>query len=61
MEKITKYLKETKVELDNVVWPKWPITITHTIIVISVALGVGYLSGIFDSLASNGLGRLLGL
>jgi preprotein translocase SecE subunit len=61
MEKITKYFTETKAELKNVVWPKWPITFTHTAIVIVVALVVGYLSGIFDSLFKIGLTRVLGL
>lgn len=61
MEKIIKYLRETKVELDNVVWPKLPMTMTHTGIVIAVALAVGYLSGFFDSLMSLGLAKLLNL
>ncbi len=61
MEKITTYLKETKLELSNVVWPKWPLTITHTGIVIAIALVVGYLCGLFDSLFKVGLAKLLGL
>lgn len=61
MNKIATYLKETKIELDNVVWPKWPLTINHTAIVIVVALVIGYLSGVFDSILSAGLAKLLGL
>lgn len=61
MQKITKYLNETKSELKNVVWPKWPLTFTHTAVVIIVALVVGYLSGVFDSLFKLGLTSILGL
>lgn len=61
MQKITNYLKETKVELQNVVWPKWPLTLTHTSIVIILALIVGYLSGIFDSIFKYGLAQALGI
>lgn len=61
MQKIVTYLKETKLELNNVVWPKWPLTITHTGIVIVVALIVGYLSGLFDSVLSSLLAKILGL
>lgn len=61
MQKITKYLNETKSELKNVVWPKWPLTFTHTAVVIIVALVVGYLSGVFDSLLKLGLTSILGL
>ncbi len=61
MQKITNYLKETKVELQNVVWPKWPVTFTHTAIVIVVAILVGYISGIFDSIFKAGLASLLGI
>lgn len=61
MQKIAKYLHETKIELSNVVWPKLPMTMTHTGIVIAVALIVGYLSGLFDSVFKIGLAKLLGL
>jgi len=61
MQKITNYLRETKVELDNVVWPKWQMTFIHTAIVIVIALLVGYLSGLFDSLFKYGLARILGI
>ncbi len=61
MQKISNYLKETKIELNNVVWPKWPLTFTHTAIVIVVALIVGYMSGIFDSVFKFGLASLLGI
>ena len=61
MQKIVNYLKETKLELSNVVWPKWPTTITHTGVVIVIALAIGYLSGVFDSILSAGLAKLLGL
>lgn len=61
MQKITNYLKETKVELQNVVWPKWPLTFTHTAIVIVVAVLIGYISGVFDSLFKYGLAQALGI
>lgn len=61
MQAITNYLKETKEEMKNVVWPKIPTTVTHTFAVIIIALIVGYLSGLFDSLFKFGLGKLIGL
>ena len=61
MSKISQYLQETKVELKNVVWPKRQMVITHTIVVIVIAVAVGYLSGIFDSASKLGLSKLLGL
>jgi preprotein translocase SecE subunit len=61
MQKITSYLTETKAELKNVVWPKWPLTFTHTAIVIVVAVIVGYLSGVFDSIFKLGLASILGI
>lgn len=61
MQKIATYLKETKVELDKVAWPKWSLAFTHTFVVVLIAFIVGYLSGLFDSIFKMGLGRLLGL
>ncbi len=60
MEKITNYLKATKLEMANVVWPKRNMVFVHTIIVVVIALFVGYLSGFLDSLFKMGLGKLLG-
>ena len=61
MQKFINYLKGTKLELANVVWPKFPITITHTIIVILVALIVGYVTGLFDGIFKFGIKTLFGL
>lgn len=61
MEKITSYLRETKIELDNVVWPKLPMTFIHTAIVIIISFAVGYFSGFFDLMFKKGLALILGI
>jgi preprotein translocase subunit SecE len=61
MSKVTEYIKETKVELKNVVWPTRAQTILYTIIVIILSVVIAYLLGFFDFLFSLGLERLLAL
>ena len=61
MQKILNYLNETKIELANVVWPKWPVTFTHTAVVIVLAILTGYLSGFFDSIFKFGLAQAIGI
>lgn len=61
MQKFVNYIKETKQELTHVIWPKFPITITHTSIVILVALIVGYVTGLFDGIFKLGIKTLFGL
>jgi len=61
MSKVTEYIKETKVELKNVVWPTRAQTILYTIVVIVLSVVIAYLLGFFDFLFSLGLEKLLAL
>jgi len=61
MSKIIQYIKETKVELGNVVWPTRAQTILYTIVVIVLSVLIAYLLGFFDFLFSLGLEKLLAL
>ena len=61
MSKVTEYIKETKVELKNVVWPTRAQTILYTIVVIVLSVVIAYLLGFFDFLFSLGLVKLLAL
>jgi len=55
LNKITSFLKEAKVELSKVVWPKRSEIIRHTWIVIGVSLGVALFLGIIDYILLIGL------
>lgn len=61
MQKIIQYIKDTKLEMHNVVWPKVSTAFMHTGIVIAVALVVGYLSTIFDGVFKLGIKTLFGI
>lgn len=61
MSKVSEYLKETKVELKHVVWPKRAQTIYYTVIVIVLSVFLGYLLGLFDFIFSKGLEKLLSI
>ena len=61
MSKITEYIKETRFELKNVVWPTRAQTILYTIVVIVLSVVIAYLLGFFDFLFSLGLEKLLAL
>ncbi|MDQ5971162.1 MAG: preprotein translocase subunit SecE [Patescibacteria group bacterium] len=59
MNKITNYIKETKVEMDNVKWPTRKQTIGFTTAVILVSVLVAYYLGVFDFIFKLGLEKLL--
>ncbi|MCX6757348.1 MAG: preprotein translocase subunit SecE [Candidatus Nomurabacteria bacterium] len=59
MSKVTEYLKETKVELKHVNWPTRMQTIYYTVIVAVLSVGLAYFLGIFDSIFSKGLEKLI--
>jgi len=61
MSKITEYLKETKMELKYVIWPKRSQTFYYTLIVIVLSVLVAYYLGIFDFIFSKGLEKILSL
>ncbi|MCC6323878.1 preprotein translocase subunit SecE [Candidatus Nomurabacteria bacterium] len=59
MNKIINYIKETKVEMDNVKWPTRKQTIGFTVAVILVSVLVAYYLGLFDFIFKQGLERLI--
>lgn len=61
MSKVIEYIKETKAELGNVVWPTRAQTIFYSIIVIVLSVAIAYFLGFFDFLFSLGLEKLLSL
>lgn len=54
-----EYLKETRVEMKHVSWPSRSQAINYTVIVILVSLFVAAYLGLFDSLFSYLLQRIL--
>ena len=48
MDKVINFLKETRSELEKVVWPTREQTIRYSILVIVVAVVVGLLLGALD-------------
>lgn len=46
--KLTTYIKETRLEMRKVVWPTRQQTIRFTIMVIAVSVGVSLILGGFD-------------
>jgi len=47
---ITKYVKESRVELSKVIWPTRSETINSALLVIGVSIGVGLVLGLSDYL-----------
>lgn len=56
---VQSYFKETKGELTKVNWPKRNEVIMVTVAVILISLVVGYVLGLFDSIFSKGLLKIL--
>ncbi len=54
-----KYFKETKQELKHVNWPNQRQTITYTVLVILISLGVAYYLGFLDIVFIKLLGSVL--
>ncbi|MFA5134009.1 MAG: preprotein translocase subunit SecE [Patescibacteria group bacterium] len=61
MNKIWKYVLESKTELKKVAWPTKNQTINYTVLVIAISLGIAAFFGIFDYLISYGLQNLINL
>jgi preprotein translocase subunit SecE len=56
---VQSYLKETKQEMTKVSWPKRNEVIMVTIAVVAISLVVGYVLGLFDSIFSKGLLKII--
>jgi preprotein translocase subunit SecE len=59
MSKITNFLKETRMEMNNVKWPTRKQTIGFTVAVLAVSVFVAYYLGLFDFIFKQGLEKLL--
>ena len=59
MNKITKYVLESKAELKKVVWPTKKETVNYTLLVIAISLGIAAFFGILDYFFSLGLEELI--
>ncbi|HDQ16744.1 MAG TPA: preprotein translocase subunit SecE [Candidatus Vogelbacteria bacterium] len=59
MNKLIKYLKETKVELRHVNWPTRNQAFNYTAIVIGLSILVGIYLGVFDALFSYLIMKLI--
>ena len=57
MNKLMKYIQESKVELKNVSWPSKKSVQQHTILVIVISLGVAGFLGAIDYVLTSGLQR----
>ncbi|MBU4421530.1 preprotein translocase subunit SecE [Patescibacteria group bacterium] len=59
MNKVIKYIFESKAELKKVVWPNKKETTNYTILVIAISLGVAAFFGILDYFLTLGLENLI--
>ena len=59
MNKIMKYILESKAELKKVVWPTKKETTNYTLLVIAISLGIAAFFGVLDYFFSLGLQELI--
>ena len=56
---ITQFLRETKAEMRQVVWPSRTKAIVYALVVIIFSVALGYFLGAFDALFQGGLRSVL--
>jgi preprotein translocase SecE subunit len=54
------YLKHVRTELSHVAWPSTRTAIGHTLVVITISVGVALWVGLLDYLFTIGVSRLIG-
>ncbi|PIR66261.1 MAG: preprotein translocase subunit SecE [Parcubacteria group bacterium CG10_big_fil_rev_8_21_14_0_10_36_14] len=59
MNKVMKYILESKAELKKVVWPNKKETTNYTILVIEISLGIALFFGVLDYFLTLGLENLI--
>lgn len=59
MNKLTKYLKESVLEMKKVTWPTKKETYNYTLMVIGISLGVAIFLGILDYIFTEGFHFLI--
>jgi preprotein translocase subunit SecE len=57
--KVADYIKETKAELKHVSWPTRKQATAYTIVVIAVSIGTAIFLGVFDSIFTYILGKIV--
>ncbi|PIZ94244.1 MAG: preprotein translocase subunit SecE [Candidatus Magasanikbacteria bacterium CG_4_10_14_0_2_um_filter_37_12] len=60
MKKIINYVKESISELKKVVWPTKKQTVTYSIVVVAMSIGVAIFFAILDYFFSRGIAILIG-
>lgn len=60
MEKITKYIRATTIELKQVSWPTQQQAMLYTALVIGVSVAVSLFVGLFDFIFAKGISTLIG-
>ncbi|MBI4143008.1 preprotein translocase subunit SecE [Candidatus Uhrbacteria bacterium] len=61
MSKLATYIRESRQELERVIWPSRDQLIRHTMLVIGMSVGLAAFLGAVDYLATIGLEQLLRL
>ena len=59
MNAITSYLKHVREEFTHIVWPTRHKAISHTLVVIFIAVVIALLVGLFDYIFSLGVNRII--
>ena len=54
------YLKHVREEFTHIVWPTNKTAISHTLVVIGIALAIAFLVGFFDYLFGGVVSRIIG-
>ena len=57
--KLTNYIKETKIEMKGVKWPTRKQAVNYTLLVIGFSIGVAIFLGAFDMLFAYLLGKFV--
>ncbi len=57
--KIVTYIRESRDELEKVIWPSRKETLRHTLLVIGVSLGVAVVLGVADYVFTIGFETIL--
>jgi preprotein translocase SecE subunit len=60
MNKAIQFLKDTRAELKQVVWPSRTRAIVYAVIVVVLSVAAGYLFGGFDGILHTALRGLVG-
>jgi len=59
LQKLINYIKESKAEMEKVIWPNKEETKNYTLMVIGISLGVALFLGVLDYIFTQVLKRIL--